>query len=261
MPHRHSAQKRKERDERKQSRRVRRKTVLVPTTAADKKQLTQQPQPEANLVHFCHSALLDPFGGLLVRVWKGELDEVLLEALETDLGPLPKGSQRDRRGSHETSFLGNWRPRGGRNYATVYETPATKTDEGADFINNYEKLWVAMSEAVEAAFPGVAAYLKRIPQRYRKFGLFSLLIINHTNVDRYHHDPQDFHNGVCVVFGLGSGHGILHFPHLNARVKLQRGDFVAFRSNLLLHGLEDVVGERKSGVLTTHNNLALKFCY
>jgi len=204
--------------------------------------------------------ILDPCGGVLIRFWKGNLDVDQLCLLEDDLEPLSTPRQHpNRRGTHTASYLGNWRPRGGKHYDNVYDTPTTRTEEGQAFIQTHRGIWKSISKEVKKEFPHLVGYLKRVPKEHRKFGLFSLLILNHTNISKYHQDVQDFHNGICVVFGLGDGQATLSFPHQNTNAELRRGDLIAFRSSLLLHGLDEVQGERKSGVLTTHNNLVMKY--
>ena len=196
----------------------------------------------------------------MIQTWHQVLDQSLLRQLEKDISTLPSAKlQTDCRGEHYAHFLGDWRPRGGRYYNNVYETPATKTEAGKQFIIKYKPLWKNISRLLRTAFPGLVVFLRKVPKKHRKFGLLSLLILNETNIQSDHTDAQDWHNGVCIVFGLGDGRATLEFPLQNAIVQLRRGDLCAFRSSLLLHGLQEVEGERMSGVLTTHNNLISKF--
>ena len=136
-------------------------------------------------------------------------------------------------------------------------TPATKTDDGMDFIRKFNVLWTLVGNLIRSKYPKLAEQYQRIPEEHRKLDLFSLLIVNLTMGTKFHTDNKDYRNGFCVVFPFGEYEGgELHFPEYNLTICLRPGDVILFQSHQLQHGnLELKSGKRRSCVLVCHNDL------
>ena len=59
---------------------------------------------------------------------------------------------------------------------------------GQEWIEKNQDLWMHVSLAVASAVPTFSAQLQKVPEKIRKFGLFSVLYYNATNISKFHRD-------------------------------------------------------------------------
>lgn len=120
----------------------------------------------------------------------------------------------------------------------------------------FEDIWKRVSTVLSWNYLEQVEIFKKVPEEYRLFGVFSLLILNFSCGTKYHRDLRDWKNGFCAVFPFGDWTGgNLVFPEIGTSVKLRKGDLIFFQSFNLVHGTDEYVGDRHSIVLCAHNTV------
>jgi len=156
----------------------------------------------------------------------------------------------DSRGMHKILNLGTWVE---RYHSNCYRTPQTQKI-GEDFLSQYSSIWKFVGDLIRKDFPHISQQLEKLPEQLRLFDLFAFAVFNMTVVQKEHRDLNDAE--LCVVIPTSEfNHGEVHFPYLNLSFQVNLGDVLIFKSSQLWHGVSDVLGERRSLVLTTHKTL------
>jgi len=158
----------------------------------------------------------------------------------------------DSRGIHKTLNLGTWTEQG---HANCYRTPQT-IQIGEDFLSQYSTIWKFVGDVIRKDFPHISQQLEKLAKPLRLFDLFAFLVFNITTIQKEHRDLNDAE--LCVVIPTSEfKHGELHFPYLNLSFQVNLGDMLVFKSSQLWHGVLNVLGNRRSLVLTTHKTLMM----
>jgi len=190
----------------------------------------------------------------LVRHFPNFLSKEKIEELDDWLkttGEELSYSTKDSRGAHKVLSLGIHTQQG---HYTIHWTRSSRKKQGIEFINKHKDTWEKISDKVAQNFPNTCAELSTLDGRFRKFGLFSYLICNITQVKQEHRDLND-HN-LCIVIPTSDFEGgEVVFKYLNVEYCIQKGDMLAFNSRELWHGVANSIGDRRSIVLTTHDSL------
>ena len=109
------------------------------------------------------------------------------------------------------------------------------------------------AEAVRKLAPVICADLETVPEEYRPFDLWPLLIANFLAPKSSHTDFEDYHAGFCCCVPLGQYNGgELKFPGLQITLNAKPGDIILFRSDLLEHQVLPYEGMRMSLIFTSH---------
>jgi len=190
-----------------------------------------------------------------IKFYRGVLNPLieLIRKLDSEL--LLKGDifgkvVNDSRGMHKTLNLGTWVEQA---HTNCFRTPQTKKI-GEDFLSQYSEIWKFVGDLIRKDFPHISQWLEQLPEPLRLFDLFAFLVFNMTVVQKEHKDLNDAE--LCVVIPTSEfKHGELNFRYLNLSFQANLGDVLVFRSSQLWHGVLDVLGDRRSLVLTTHKTL------
>lgn len=240
----------------KKTNRIRKITVWTPESDTDweSKNLMHWISKETRI--FDSTIVKDVFGGHHIRYYKGiffkYLDELSL--LWKSVSELKCHDAEDVRGAHKVLYIGHWTPKGGPLYNTIFETQDSKDEQGKKVIEMFAPWSIRISDILRQDYPAMAAMMETLPKEFRKFDLFSLLILNQTTGQNIHVDKFDWRNGYCAVFPFGNYKGgALSFPQLQMEILLNPGDLILFKSWLFHHGNLEVYGDRSSAVFVQRN--------
>ncbi|CAG8841047.1 7709_t:CDS:1, partial [Gigaspora margarita] len=90
------------------------------------------------------------------------------------------------------------------------------------------------------AYPILYTKMKKLdlgPNVPKSFGGFPTMVINFNAICKFHRDPKDHQNSLCIVCPLGSFEGKqLVFPELKLAIYAKQDQAIAFRSNILVYG-------------------------
>ena len=164
-----------------------------------------------------------------------------------------KIADKTRRGLASAYHLGCWTTRGGK----YYFCPLPTLDSSGTIAFQLMKLASVIAhkagKAVRKLSPVVASDLSTIPQEYRPFDLWPLMVANFLSPQTAHRDFEDYHAGYCCLVPLGDyTGGEIHFSELQLTIPCQPGDVILFRSDLLLHQVLPYRGLRMSLIFTAH---------
>jgi len=200
------------------------------------------------------AALISPEAQLILIVFKNTISEQLMTTLEKSSGQLGciASTTKDCRGEYKRVCFGNTKEKGG--LGRVTEQESGKSGVGKLWIEKNQQLFDHISSLIAKAAPGFSTRIQRVPRKLRKFGLFSVVYFNATNISNFHRDIKDWM--YCAIIPLGKYNGgELLLKYINVKVDLQRGDFALLASNMVFHNSAEANGDRGCVVLTNHTGV------
>ena len=165
----------------------------------------------------------------------------------------------DRRGKRQVANFGIWCEQG--HAERMKWTPDSENEVGKKAIAAFQVVARRISLFIKEIFPGMTEEIySEIPEKYRPFGCFSLMMAFDGTADLLHRDGNDVHGGFSAMISLGSfsgGNVLLQDPDLNINMewKLKAGDLFVCRSHEIHHAGLPYEGERRLLIFVAHNNV------